>query len=42
VHGDPAGDPIAQTTTFLHGPHPLFESDLGLFCQDVAPYVLDP
>jgi hypothetical protein len=40
--GEPVGDPVSQGISFLHGPHPELESDFNLFCEEVAPYLLDP
>jgi hypothetical protein len=40
--GEPIGEPLSEEVTFLHGPHPELESDFNLFCEEVAPYLLDP
>jgi hypothetical protein len=40
--GEPTGDPLSQTFTAEHGPHPDLESGFEAFCEVVEPYLLDP
>jgi len=40
--GEPIGAPLSDEISFLHGPHPELESDFNLYCEEVAPYLLDP
>ena len=45
--GDPSdpvgdGDPISETVSGLHGPHPELLSDFSLFCDFLVPYLQGP
>jgi hypothetical protein len=42
ITGEPTGDPLSQSFTGLHGPHPDLVSGFELFCEVVEPYLLDP
>jgi hypothetical protein len=39
---DPVGDPISETVSGLHGPHPDLLSGFSLFCEVLVPYLQDP
>jgi hypothetical protein len=36
------GDPISETVSGLHGPHPELLSDFSLFCDVLVPYLQGP
>ena len=36
------GDPISETVSGLHGPHPELLSDFSLFCDFLVPYLQGP
>jgi hypothetical protein len=38
---DPVGDPISETVSGLHGPHPDLLSGFSLFCDVLGPYLQD-
>jgi hypothetical protein len=39
---NPVGDPISETISGLHGPHPDLLSDFSVFCDVLVPYLQDP
>jgi hypothetical protein len=39
---DPVGDPISETVSGLHGPHPDLLSGFSLFCDVLGPYLQGP